>query len=287
VWKPPGKAQPVEELFKRVKQATGKPPTWLHSFFAGVDGLGSFLPQIDTNCTTTTNGRGAFSSSLAEYNVAAIFHFNKQIPRLQRNYEERKWDKFKMDVIHGKTVGFLGWGSIAQSTANLLKPFGVKMLATKRKTEGTVNPDGVRFVSKAEVAKEADFIVNALPSTPETLDYVNAEFLAKMKQSAVLINVGRGTTVNEDALADALQDNRIAGAALDVFKQEPLSPSHRFYSTPNTLLSNHNADNTEDYIALGWEVFENNYKHFLEGFNQTDATRDVPSPTYFDPKSGY
>jgi len=284
VWKPPGKAQTVEELFKRITKETGRPPVWFHSFFAGVDGLGDFLKKLDTTQTRTTNGRGAFSSSLAEFSLAAMLHFNKQIPRFQQNFKDRRWDAFDMDVIQGKTVGFLGWGSIAQSTAKLLQPWGVKMIAVKRKAEGTVSPEGVHFVSKLDCAAHADFIINALPSTPETRNYVNTEFISKMKKTSVFINVGRGTTVEEDPLADALRDGRIAGAALDVFQKEPLDPNHRFYSTPNMLLSNHNADHTLDYIELGWKVFEENYEWFSNDFT---AIPGSTTPTLFDPKTGY
>jgi phosphoglycerate dehydrogenase-like enzyme len=286
VWKPPGKSQTVDELFEEVKQATGSYPTWLHSFYAGVDALGGFLKKIDTNVTKTTNGRGAFSSSLAEFSLAAMLHFNKQIPRLQQNYTNRYWDPFTMDVIQGKTVGFLGYGSIGQSTAKLLSPFGVTMIATKKNLErNATSSGGVTFVSKLECANRSDFIINALPSTPETKDFANAEFFSAMKPTGVFINVGRGTTVDEDALADALESKRIAGAALDVFKKEPLDPKHRFYELSNILLSNHNADHTIDYIALGWKVFEENFEWFLDDF-KPDGTR-TSSPTFFDPKTGY
>ena len=290
VWKSPGKAQVVEELFNRIKDSTGKPPAWFHSFFAGVDALGGFLNTIDTTRTRTTNGRGAFSSSLAEFSLAAMFHFNKQIPRLQKNFNEKRWDAFDMETIQGKTIGFLGWGSIPQATVKILQPLGVKkIIATKRNLVHSDN-SGIRFVSKLECAAQADFIVNALPSTPETKDFANAEFFSAMKKTAIFINVGRGTTVDEDALADALQEHRIAGAALDVFKKEPLSPEHRFYRTPNLLLSNHNADHTVDYIALGWKVFEENYQLFLNDFQPVDDDNNKDhffKPTDFDPKTGY
>jgi phosphoglycerate dehydrogenase-like enzyme len=284
-WKPPGKAQVVEELFAKIEKATGAPPPWFHSFYAGVDGLGPFLKKLDTTKTKTTNGRGAFSSSLGEWSVACMFHFNKQIPRLLQNYQEKRWDAFYMDTILGKTVGFLGFGSIAQATTHLLQPFGVKMIATKRNAEGTEGPHGIEFVSKLDCAKRADFIVNALPHTPETRNFADAEFFDNMKPSAVFINVGRGATVDEDALADALTAGKIRGAALDVFKVEPLPQNHKFYSTPNMLLSNHNADHTEDYIPLGWQVFEHNLKWFENDFKAPSAA--AQPPTCFKPETGY
>jgi len=285
VWKPPGKPQTVEELFKRVEKAQGKPPAWFHSFFAGVDGLGTFLKHLDQTKTKTTNGRGAFSSSLAEFNVAAMLHFNKQINRLQQNYNAKRWEMFNMPEILGKTVGFLGFGSIAQATARLMVPWGVNMIATKRSAKhGDKGEFGVTFVSKEECAQQSDFIVNALPATPDTKDFANAAFFAKMKPSAIFINVGRGSTVDEEALADALESKRIGGAALDVFKKEPLPKESRLYTTPNTLLSNHNADHTDDYIELGWKVFEENLVCFEHNFEHIES---LPKPTFFDPRIGY
>jgi len=281
LWKPPGSAQTVQELFKRIKAATGRPPAWFHSFFAGVDRLGAFLKVLDVSQTKTTNGRGAFSSSLAEFNLMAMLYFNKQVSRLQQNYVKKKWEMFDMDVMEGKTVGFLGFGSIAQATAKLMAPLGVKMVATKKNANDQV--PGVTMVSKEECAKISDFVVNTLPATAETEDFANAEFFSQMKKSGIFINVGRGATVDEDALADALEAGKIGGAALDVFKQEPLDSNHRLYSTPNTLLSNHNADHTDDYIALGWKVFEQNLRCFEKDFEPSESL----FPTYFDPNTGY
>ena len=288
IWKPPGKPSVVKELFEKIKETQGNYPPWLHSFFAGVDGLSSFLSQIDPDITKTTNGRGAFSSSLAEFSLAAMLYFNKQIPRLESNFKDRKWDPFVMNTLKHSTIGFLGWGSIAQTTADLLLPFQVNLICYRRRKNLLDENPRVKFVqSKFDIAKQSDFIVNTLPATKETLNFVDDEFLNSMKKTGIFINVGRGSTVDEDALVMALKEDKILGAYLDVYKKEPLEGNHPFFTCNQSklLLSSHNADNTFDYIPLGWKIFEENYSCFLNDFKPNSETGF--KPTFFDPKTGY
>ncbi|KAH9249464.1 hypothetical protein BASA81_012826 [Batrachochytrium salamandrivorans] len=207
-WKPSNSnnLHVVEGLIKGISSETGQAPKWIHSFFAGVDGLQPLANQVDQKRTVVTNGRGAFSSSLAEFALLGMLHFNKQVARLEENKKSTRWDKFEMDTIKGKTVGFLGWGSIAQHTAELLKPFGVQVICF-RKSEPT---------SKLELAQRSDFVINTLPGTRDTFNLCNGEFFAHMKPQGVFINLGRGSTVDEDALVVALETGKLAGACLDV-----------------------------------------------------------------------
>lgn len=284
LWIPPGGSKDtVKALIRRIREETGSPPGWVHSFFAGVDGLQDALGEMEG--ARTTNGRGAFSSSLAEYCVAVVMHFNKQVPRLIGNFGGKKWDPFVMNRTKGKTVGFLGWGSIARECKPVLKALGMNVLAYRR-NKAAVGQEDVEFVQdKMELAKRSDYVMNTLPSTVETQNFCDEEFFAAMKTSGVFCNMGRGATVDEDAIADALKSNRISGAALDVFKKEPLPESSLLWSCPNLLMTSHNADNTEDYLQLGWKVFLQNYECFLNDFK---VDPDSPyQPTFFDSKQGY
>lgn len=272
-WKPSSSnnLHVVEGLLRGVSRETGHAPRWIHSFFAGVDGLQPLASQVDQTRTVVTNGRGAFSSSLAEFALLGMLHFNKQVVRLQENKQSARWDKFEMDTIQGKTVGFLGWGSIAQHTAALLKPFGVQLVCFRR-SEST---------SKLDLARRSDFVINTLPGTRDTANLCDQEFFAHMKPQGVFINLGRGSTVDEDALVAALKAGTLAGACLDVFKTEPLPSTSPLFACPNLLLSNHNADNTADYIELGWKVFEENHQLFANGFT------DPAKATLVDLARGY
>lgn len=264
-------------------------PEWVHSFSAGVDYLRPFLTgaAFAAHPTPTTNGRGAFSSSLAEYVMCAALHFNKQVPRCLK---QKTWDQFTMDTVAGKTMGFVGWGHIAKTSAKLAKAFGMRVVACRRNVDavaapGEVAPDAVYGVdARRDLFAEADFVVCTLPGTAATADFCGADEFAAMRPSAVFISLGRGAAVDEAALLRALESDAIAGAALDVFKNEPLKDDSPWWRLGDkVLLTPHNADLTADYCKLGWDVFAANNAAWAPGTKATDAAFATP----FDPAQGY
>lgn len=258
---------------------------WVHSMAAGVDTLVPVLNALPRGPSVPlTNAKGAFSRSLAEYCIAAMLHFNKQIPRLQHNRASKHWDKFTMGELHGLTVGFIGCGDIAATTARLCKAFGMRVLAY-RQTRSTANADVadvIRYADeapegdgKAQVFRESDFVVCSLPGGPKTYHLCGAADFAVMKPTAVFISIGRGSCVDEAALVDALRGGRIGGAALDVFEKEPLPPESPLWECENLLLSPHNADLTATYMRLTWDVFTKNVAAYTSpGFTSFDITVD-------------
>ena len=224
VWVPGIDAAEVTTAFETLK------PRWVHSFPAGVDGLSGFLSSnaLQSRTVPVTNGKGAFSSSLAEYVIAAIMHFTKQIPRCLTNQKEKRWDPFVMDVVQGTTVGFVGYGHIAQQTAVLCKALGMRIIACRRSEGGndvvvpskTYAPD-----QRLKLFEESDYVVCSLPGTAQTLNFCGAPEFGAMKSTGVFVSLGRGAAVDEAALVDVLQKGQIRGAALDVFKEEPLPPT--------------------------------------------------------------
>ena len=252
---------------------------WIHSFSAGVDGLAPYLKEERT--VKCTNGRGAFSSSLAEYVMASMLYFNKQIPRCQQNLRDSKWDHFRMPVLKGKVLGFVGYGHIAKETAALAKAFGMTIVAVRKNQSDddieTWSPD-----EREKLFEKADFVVSSLPDTPETRDFCGAKEFNAMKPSAVFISIGRGAAVDEAALYTALSAGKIAGAALDVFKTEPLPSDSNLWSLPpdKLLLTAHNADLTDDYFHLGWNVWLDNFHAFTR-----NPESDLVTP--FHPHLGY
>ena len=244
---------------------------WVHSLFAGVDKLAPFIAShLIRDNVPLTNGRGAFSDSLAEYTMAATLHFNKKITTIQANTRSKRWEKFVMPTLAGKTMGFLGFGHIGQTTARMAKALGMKIIALRR-NPGKTDCVGLADVTygmedKSKVFQESDFVVSVLPGTPETVDFCGSAEFKSMKNDAVFISIGRGLVVDEDALADALQSNTIAGAALDVFKTQPLPAESKLWSCgDNVLITAHNADYTEEYFELGWDVWRGNLECFREG----------------------
>ena len=229
-----------------------------------------------------TNGKGAFSDSLAEYTLAAALHFNKLIPKVQANKAEKKWEKFVMPTISGKTIGFLGFGHIARCTAKAAKAaFNMRVVASRRNPQADSEglADVVYSASNMErVFEESDFVVSVLPGTPETVNLITDRHFDKMKTGAVFISIGRGVVVDEDALVRALQSGKIAGAALDVFQVEPLPQDHPLWECENVLITSHNADFTGNFFQLGWEVWSKNMDAFARGEQLV---------TEIDPAAGY
>ena len=276
-------------LVPRVFDALRPNVRWVHSFFAGVDALLPFITShlqtqspattsdelhsaslSTTSAVTLTNGRGAFSSSLAEHVMASALHFNKRITRCQQNVRDKKWDKFVMPTLAGKTMGFVGFGHIGQTSARVAKAFGMKIVCLRRnKHKGRGGEAGGSDAGLADVVygpedkfkllAESDFVVSVLPGTSETVDFFGPAEFDAMKTDAAFISVGRGLVVDEEALASALQAGSIRGAALDVFKTEPLPETSKLWDCGDKLLMTaHNADYTEDYFALGWDVWLQN-----------------------------
>ena len=278
VWVPGVAAAEVTRAFETLK------PQWVHSFPAGVDGLSGFLSsqQLQARPVPVSNGKGAFSSSLAEYVIASIMHFTKQVPRCLANQRDKKWDPFVMDVVAGKTVGFVGYGHIAQQSAILCKALGMRVIACRRSSGGddiVVPSQTYAPADRLKLFAEADYVVCSLPGTAATQDFCSRPEFGAMKPDGVFVSLGRGAAVDEDALVRVLEAGKIRGAALDVFKEEPLPASSPLWTLGDRILiTAHNADLTEDYFDLGWAVFADNYRSFASG---------GPLSTLIDVSRGY
>jgi len=251
---------------------------WFHARSAGLEGV--LVAELVASPATVTNGRGAFSHSLAEFVLAALLFFVKDLRRLLKRQEEGTWDPEDMEMLHGRTLGIVGYGDIGRATAALVRPLGVKILALRRRPELSGDDPLVAEVLPPERLHElmarSDDVLVAAPLTPETRGLIDAEALAAMKSTAVLINVGRGPVVDEAALVAALEQGRIRGAALDVFETEPLPEGHPFWRLPNVLLSPHCADHVPGWVEDGTRVFLKNLQRFLRGeplLNVVDKTR--------------
>jgi len=254
---------------------------WVHSMAAGVDTLVPILKELPRGSEVPlTNAKGAFSRSLAEYAIAALLHFNKQVPRLQSNRASKTWDRFTMGELYGQTAGFIGFGDIAQNTAKLCKAFGMRVVAFRntRGRSGDDLADEVYYASenadaKKEVFRNSDFVICSLPGGEQTFHACGAAEFAAMKPSAVFVSMGRGSCVDEAALIEVLRGRNIAGAALDVFEKEPLAQDSPLWECENLLLSPHNADLTAEYMRLTWDLFMGKFKEFadpkFQGFSST------------------
>jgi phosphoglycerate dehydrogenase-like enzyme len=240
---------------------------WIHALSAGVEKVLS--PELVSSPVPLTNGRGVFGPALAEFAIAAMFFFAKDLRRLIRQQEAARWEQFDVAFLRGQTLGIVGYGGIGRETARLAHALGMKVLAVRRRTPSEENDPLLERSYMREQMNEmlslSDYVLLASPLTSETQGMIDATAFHFMKNNAVLINVGRGAVVVEQSLISALKQSIIRGAALDVFEQEPLPADHPFYRMENVLLSPHCADHTTGWMVLAVEQFIENFERFRNG----------------------
>ncbi|GIU80101.1 MAG: 2-hydroxyacid dehydrogenase [Bryobacteraceae bacterium] len=241
------------ELFEEVF-AMAPRLEWVHVMWAGLDSL--LFPALAQSPVTLTNGRGVFARSLAEFVIAGMLWFAKDIRRMRRQQRERKWEKFTVEELHGRQLGIIGHGSIGRAVAALATAFGMKVIGVGRRSPRE---------EFDEVIAASDFILVSAPLTPETRGLIGESEFRRMRPGAVLINVGRGPVVQEEGLIAALRDGRIRGAVLDVYDEEPLPADHPFWSMENVLLSPHCADNTPTWLDEAMQLFVENFERYVKG----------------------
>jgi phosphoglycerate dehydrogenase-like enzyme len=254
---------------------------WVHSRSAGLDK--ALFPELIESSVPLTNGRGVFSAALGEFVVGAILYFAKDFRRMIRNQSAGMWEPFDIVPVSGHTVGIIGYGDIGRATAERVRPLGVSILALKRRAsqEAAADPLVEKMYGpeqRREMLSRCDYVVVATPLTPETQGMIGVPEFAAMKPTAVIINVGRGPVIDENALIDALANRRIKGAALDVFDEEPLPQGHPFYKLENVLLSPHCADHTPEWLDNAMQFFLEQFQRYRKG----DQLLNV-----VDKKSGY
>jgi len=241
---------------------------WVHSRSAGLDSL--LFPELVESPVPLTNGSGVFSPSLGEFALAAILYFAKDFRRMIRNQVAGRWEQFDIVEISGQTVGIVGYGDIGRAVATRVRAMGMRVLAVKRHGPPLYNVDPLvdQIYSpehRVEMISRCDYIVASAPLTDETRGMIGEAEFAAMKPSAVVINVGRGPVIDEDAMLKALTGGHIKGAGLDVFTHEPLPEGHPFYRLENVLLSPHCADHTADWLDQAMRFFLENFERFRKG----------------------
>ncbi len=237
---------------------------WIQALGTGVDGLAD-QPSLKDH-VILTNIRGIHGPPCSELTVMLMIALSRDFPRTLHNQDNAKWERWPNKLLDGKTVGLLGVGLIAEALAPILKAFNMETVGITE-TERPV-PGIDRFRARSElidVVGELDYLVVLVPHSDETTNLIDAEVLKAMKPSAFLINIARGGVLDEDALVDALAAEEIAGAALDVFIDEPLPPDHRLWKTDKVIVTPHMAGFNDRYAEQALEVIIENMKRFLAG----------------------
>ena len=245
---------------------------WIHSPAAAVHQL--MFPELIHSEIILTNAREVHGPVVAEHVIALVFALAKKIPasvRLQQKHvwgQQILWDEVpRIREVAGATLGIIGLGSIGRPTVKNAKAMGMRVIAAREHPEkGSEGADVVVGMAQVhELFTEADYIVLAAPVTDSTRSIANAERLALMKPDACLINVGRGPLVDEAALATALREKKIGGAALDVFPREPLAADSPLWDVPNLLITPHTAALTAKLWERHYALFSENLRRYLNG----------------------
>ncbi|WP_315709219.1 D-2-hydroxyacid dehydrogenase [Brenneria uluponensis] len=215
----------------------GVKPQWLQSTWAGYKPLlEARLPQ-DYRLSRAV---GVFGQPIAEYIIAYLLQHELRMNMRQQSQQRCEWDKSLPGSLYGRQVLIVGAGDIGREVAAFLQPFGVTLhgiVNVPRPLPGFERVAGITELPQA--VQHADYVINILPDTPATTGIYNAALFAAMKHSSLFINVGRGSAVVDDDLLAALAHQHIAGAVLDVFRQEPLPQGHPFWRVPNLTVTAH------------------------------------------------
>ncbi|MDR5694987.1 MAG: D-2-hydroxyacid dehydrogenase [Armatimonadota bacterium] len=239
---------------------------WIHSTAAGVDQL--LFPEILEREILVTTSSGIHAIPLCEHVFAMMLALSRRLHYAIRQQIHRRWDRRGSvgGELGGGTLGILGLGHIGVELAKRAVAFEMRVIGTKR------TPSPVPFVERVlppegldEVLMESDVVVIALPLTPQTRGLIGERELRLMKPTAFLINVGRGPIVQERALIRALREGWIAGAALDVFEQEPLPADSPLYDLENVILTPHVAGTSPRYMDRAIPLFCENLGRYLRG----------------------
>ena len=242
---------------------------WVHSLSAGVEGI--LFPGLADSDVVLTNSRGVFKRPLAEFALLGMLMHFRRVRALLEQQRARRWSAVDVEMLRDKVMGVVGYGEIGRECARLGHALGMRIHALRRNPGRSA---GDPIIERAFTARElpamlagADVLLCAAPLTRATRHLISGPALAALKPGAFVINVGRGPVIDEAELIKALRTRRIAGAALDVFEQEPLPAESPLWGMENVLLSPHSADNTiaPDSLQLTLEFFVRNFHHYRSG----------------------
>jgi len=282
----------------RVLPLPGTAPNlkWVQFNNAGIDHV-THLPLLQDSTITFTTLSGAVAPQVAEHALMMMLALGHKMPeqhalQAKAEWPRDRWERLKPLELRNRTVGLVGYGSIGREIARLLQPFNVRILAAKRdamhpqdddyEIEGHGDPKGDFFArlypgeAIKSMIKECDFVVICLPLTPITRGLIGEDVISSMKPGAYLVDVSRGGIIDHAALIAALQEKKVAGAALDVFPEEPLPASSPLWKMPNVLISPHVSGISLHYASRAVAVFSTNlhrYLHKMPLLNQYDPLR--------------
>jgi len=237
---------------------------WAQAMTAGVEGwieLPDLPPALLLTCA-----RGTHEESMPENIIGALLYVAKPYAAAAENQKSAKWVRMVPEPLTGKTLGILGVGVIGQKVARIAATLGMRVIGTRRRPAPVPGVERVLPAERtAEVLAESDFVLLLLPATRETENFIDAGRLRLMKPGAWLLNFGRGQLLKDDDLVAAVREKRIAGAVLDVYRQEPLPAEHPFWTTQGILVLPHLGGPHPQRDKFVARLFVDNLARFLDG----------------------
>ncbi len=262
----------TDEWIEKAKQLK-----WIMVLSAGIDDMP--LDTIAEKGIQVTNSRGISAGPMSEYAISMILQVERNAKELMEHEKNHVWSrKVKMNEISGKTMLVTGTGAIGQEVARLSKAFRMKTIGVSKSGRAKDHFDETYTIEQLnDQLPEADYVVNVLPATNETEKTFGRKQFQVMKKEAIFLNMGRGVTVNEAELIEALNDGEIAHAILDVMEEEPLPAESPLWDMENTTLTPHLSGISRHYQPRGFEIFKQNLDAYLKGeefpLNQIDVKR--------------
>ena len=243
---------------------------WLQLSSAGIDRLSD--SSIARSQLTITTASGIHAATISEYVIGMMIAFAKRIPDAIKSQAEAAWQPYWPQELEGATVGIVGAGKIGARVGLVAKAMGMRVLGMRRSVDRRLTGDDTGDPNLDELLPpsdlhyllaESDYVVLGMPLTPETRGMIGEAELALMKPTSVLVNIARGAVVDEEALIAALKAKRIAGAALDVFSQEPLPPENELWGLDNVIMTPHISGGTPRYMERVVGLFCENLIRYL------------------------
>ena len=257
---------------------------WVQGIGTGVDNIAD-RPALRRE-VMVTNIHGVHGAPMAEAAMGLMLALSRQLPRSLANKAQHKWENWPSRVLAGKTVGILGVGVIAEAMAPRFKAFEMTVIGISSGPRPLPGFDRmVDRTSLLEVVPELDYFLVLTPYSPASRHIINAKVLGAMKASSYLINLARGGVLDEAALLAVLRENRIAGAALDVYAREPLPPDNPFWDLPNVILTCHQAATNENSARNNVPIICENIRRFMAGdfAGMTNVVKRIGDPPHDPP----
>ena len=271
-------------ILKAAELAAAPNVKWVHTSAVAVETL--CLNELFARGIVVSNTRGVQAVPIAEHVMAVVLALSKQLPFALENQRESRWAQNEFTearlpwLLHGRTLGVIGVGTIGTEIATRAKAFGMEVIAMRRRVGEPI--EGIDRIFQAEqlypFLSRCHVLVIAAPLTPQTLALLGAAQFAQLPKGAIVVNVGRAKIIDTEALVEALRSGHLGGAALDVFPHEPLPADHALWKTPNVILTPHTSGFRQGHWEEVIELFAENIERFQRG---------EPLKHRIDPDLGY